>query len=132
VRKERLLPPRCLLDVVCNGFEKHLATTYPHLLGRTLDGSGRRYVYTLARDHVRRLLGNKSFLNAIRNNLPAHEIEDVEAIQEIDFWRMLCEHCEEFASTEKSEADLQWEDAPALAHFAQVLTDSGLAALRGS
>ncbi len=79
------------------------------------------------RDKVLSLLGKQGFLAELRDRLPCQELVGSNSPGDLDFWRLAAQN--ESLLNERSDIDV--DDAISIAVFAEIMTESVLAALRG-
>lgn len=79
------------------------------------------------RDAVMNLLDKRGFLAELRERLPSHELIGGNDPLDLDFWKLAAQN----ESLINDLSDIDIDDAYSLATFAQIMSESILAALRG-
>lgn len=121
-----LLPPTTLLDALCShveGVVRRGLVKNPGTSTTRLTTS----VKSLVRDTITTLLSKPSFLDVLRESLPAHALTQAPEPSDLEFWRLTVQL--EALLNERS--DVEIDDASALAFLADVIVESTMAALRG-
>lgn len=121
-----LLPPLTLLDALCShveGVVRRGLVTNPGTSTIRLTTS----VKSLVRDTITSLLSKTSFLEVLRESLPAHALARATEPSDVEFWRITAQL--EMLLNDRSDIDI--DDALALAFLSDVIVESTMAALRG-
>lgn len=121
-----LLPPRALLDFLCIHVERQVRRRIM-VNPNHPPASVRVAVKSLARETITTLLSKPSFLDVLRESLPAHELVLRSEPSDVEFWRLTAQL--EALLNDRSNIDI--DDALALAFLADVVVESTMAALRG-
>lgn len=126
MRTANLLPPTTILDALCchaEGVVRRGLVKNPGTSTTRLTTS----VKSLVRDTITTLLSKPSFLDVLRESLPAHALNQAPKPSDLEFWRLTVQL--EALLNERSDVDI--DDALALAFLAHVIVESTMAALRG-
>lgn len=121
-----LIAERTLLDAIIHFQEIKVHREIRGMMlheGQQLSG----LIRTSVRRTVLNLLSRKGFLEALREGLPSYQVGHVIDEDEADFWRIAVE----LEHVTNPASDIDADDAKSVAHFAQVMTDSIHASLRG-
>lgn len=122
-------PRRCLLDVLANGFSRHVRESLPAWVVKDhLDcPPTRALVQAEARHYIRGWLAHdQSLRNALRRHLGPPTKSD-NWWRELACWQVLVE----FSAIAPPDLGIEFEDAPKLASFSLTLAEGALAELRG-
>jgi hypothetical protein len=126
VKATDILPERTLLDAICT-YHEHLVR---RAISRRNDASQawiESFVRSTTRDAVMNLLDKRGFLAELRERLPSHELIRTDDPFDLEFWKLAAQN----ESLIKYQSDIDIDDAHSLAVFAQIMSESILASLRG-
>jgi hypothetical protein len=126
VKTATLLPPPTLLDALCShveGVVRRGLVKNPGILTTSLTTS----VKSLVRDTITTLLSKTSFLEVLRESLPAQALARATEPSDVEFWRLTVQL--EALLNERSDVDI--DDALSLAALSDIVVESTMAALRG-
>lgn len=121
-----ILPDRTLLDAICT-YHEHLVQ---RAIARRNDASQtwiESFVRSTTRDAVMNLLDKRGFLAELRERLPSHDLIGRDEPLDLEFWRLAAQN----ESLINDHSDIDIDDAISIATFAQIMSESTLAALRG-
>lgn len=79
------------------------------------------------REAVLNLLDKRGFLAELRERLPSHELIGVDDPLDLDYWKLAAQN----ESLINDKSDICVDDAYCLAAFAEIMSESILASLRG-
>lgn len=126
VRTTDILPARTLLDAICT-YHEHLVR---RATSRRNDDSRawiQSFVRSTTRDAVMNLLDKKGFLAELRERLPSHELIGGDEPLDLDYWKLAAQN----ESHTNDQSDIDIDDAYSIAAFAEIMSESILASLRG-
>jgi len=126
VKTTHIIPERTLLDAICTHHEHFVCRAIARHKGANR-GWIEGYVLVKTRDKIMSLLDKQGFLAELRDRLPCHELVGSNSPRDLDFWRLAAQN--ESLVNERSDIDV--DDAISIAVFAEIMTESVLAALRG-
>jgi hypothetical protein len=115
-----------LLDAICT-YHEHLVR---RAIARSNDASQtliESFVCSTTRDAVMNLLDKRGFLAELRERLPSHDLIGRDDPLDLEFWRLAAQN----ESLINDHSDIDIDDAISIATFAQIMSESTLAALRG-
>lgn len=121
-----LLPPLTLLDALCGHVEGVVRRGLVKNPGATTTRLATS-VKSLVRDTITSLLSKTSFLEVLRESLPAQALARATEPSDVEFWRIAAQL--EMLLNDRSDIDI--DDALALATLADIVVESTMATLRG-